>query len=721
MDKQKLLKICTLKATPKMIKMAAVDTPVKEKYYHWVRTVYKHGLYMRCHIQGHILMVAFFLTEHLRAGGRNPAYELFIDRGRRQFITYDRVLDKWCTSKLDRLDWPAYISSSKEKWISRADNHKIKKYLNAEYDDFTALHSYQLQIRQEELKKRHKKQTDPWDKDLEQIPDLPKDWQRWVSKVGIRQHYIYYQYNKKGAESGYCTYCEKDVPVKGPRHNKEGRCPRCRHKITFKSTGKAGRVITKHFYLYLPQRCRDGFVIRMFEGYHIYPKGEYQTPECICHEIRRTIFTNSGENNRAYYWGLYRQSEHRWIRTGLYHGRWYGDAEGKVYGKTLPDLARKELSRTGLAEAVKGSQLFFPEIYLTILNERPYLEKLAKAKLPRLVKECMSSYYTFEEELRDITASSLTKILGVNTQELKRMRQNNGGTKFLAWLRYERATGKIIPAHVIAWFCRERIEADRLRFIKGKMSMVQIYNYLRRQMSKYKASSKDILIKWSDYLSLARHLKMNTDDAIIFRVNKLYQRHDELVERCHSKELALEAGEILERYPNIDAICESLNEKYGFAGEEYAIVAPSCVEDMLAEGRNLHHCLDKIDRYWERIERRETYILFLRKTAEVDKPYYTLEVEPNGTVRQKRTMYDRQEADIEDATKFLALWQKEITKRLTAEDIKLGEESRRLRVQEFAELRKNQAIINIGDLRGQLLVDVLLADLMENETIAQAA
>ena len=119
------------------------------------------------------------------------------------------------------------------------------------------------------------------------------------------------------------------------------------------------------------------------------------------------------------------------------------------------------------------------------------------------------------------------------------------------------------------------------------------------------------------------------------------------------------------------------------------------------------------DRYWERIGRREAYILFLRRTAEVQKSYYTLELEPDGTVRQKRTMYDRQEADIEDASKVLKKGQKVIAVRLTDVDRKLAEDSRVLRDLEFAQLRDNRVVIRYGDLRGRLLVDVLTADLME--------
>ncbi len=145
----------------------------------------------------------------------------------------------------------------------------------------------------------------------------------------------------------------------------------------------------------------------------------------------------------------------------------------------------------------------------------------------------------------------------------------------------------------------------------------------------------------------------------------------------------------------------------------YSIVVPSGVRDIMREGDALSHCVGKSDRYWERIEQQEAYILFLRKTAEIDKPYYTLEVEPNGTIRQKRTYFDRQNDDLKDAEQFLKEWQKVVSERLTESDREKAEKSKVLRLQEFEQLRQDDIRIHTGDLAGQRLVDVLVSDLME--------
>ena len=176
------------------------------------------------------------------------------------------------------------------------------------------------------------------------------------------------------------------------------------------------------------------------------------------------------------------------------------------------------------------------------------------------------------------------------------------------------------------------------------------------------------------------------------------------------------------KYPHVNDICKEIQEKYAYADETYTIIAPSNVLDILTEGRMLHHCVGNNgagERYYDRIERRESFILFLRRTDEPKDPYYTLEVEPDGTVRQKRTLFDRQHEDIEQATEFLLKWQKVISTRLTGQDLKLAQRSRELRNEEFIQMQKDRVVIHTGHLAGQLLAEVLLADLMENKEVLQ--
>ena len=474
--------------------------------------------------------------------------------------------------------------------------------------------------------------------------------------------------------------------------------------------------------MYLPQRCADGFMLREFYGCRKYVKGRYQTPEIICHEIRRAIFTAQAEPLNAYYWGDYKHCEFRWIGTQNCCLNQNGDSAGRCYGKTLPSLAARELRHTGLPEMIRTGMPVDPEKYLAVLHGSPRLEQLVKAKLFGLAKDCIERHYLFGEVFRKQNAGSLAKRLGTDAQAMKRLRANQGGLFWLNWLRYEKSSGKPLPDQTIAWLCQEGISSDDLKFILDRMSIQQAVNYIRRQMREMHSSSRNVLTTWKDYLSMAARLKLDTNDAIVYRARRLRRRHDELVEQLQVQELSVEAGKILERFPLLEKTLEEIRALYAYEDETFSVVVPNRIEQIIREGQVLHHCVGSSDRYWERIERRESYILFLRRTAEPEKAWYTLEVEPDGTVRQKRTVYNRQDEDIGEVTSFLQQWQKEVGKRLTAQERELAAASRSLRAGELAQLQQDGVSVRIEGQDSQLLADVLRADLMENkEEMAQAA
>ena len=217
---------------------------------------------------------------------------------------------------------------------------------------------------------------------------------------------------------------------------------------------------------------------------------------------------------------------------------------------------------------------------------------------------------------------------------------------------------------------------------------------------------------------MANRLKMDTRMESVYKPKDLREAHDEAVKLSGGGEIAKRAGKIAEAFPDIERIYEEIREKYEYEGGKYCIVVPERIEDIIHEGRVLGHCLDRSDIYFERIQKRESYIVFLRKVEEPDKPYYTLEIEPGGAARQKRTYGDNQNKDFEEAKTFIRNWQQEVQKRLTKDDERMAEISRKLRVEEFRELRAEKKKIWHGKLAGRLLADVLEEDLMEVERIA---
>lgn len=306
--------------------------------------------------------------------------------------------------------------------------------------------------------------------------------------------------------------------------------------------------------------------------------------------------------------------------------------------------------------------------------------------------------------------------LRIDHAQLLRLRKAES-IKRLEWLQYEKETGKQIDDHLISWYIEQGLSPASISFIKGRMSALQIKNYLSRQSAENGEKIGNVLSIWMDYLRMADSLGWDTQDAIIYRARKLFERHDEASQCLRRKKLQERISEKKTAFPTIQQICSSIRKKYEYRSDKevYEILVPNGIEDILAEGECLKHCIDVNNLYLQRIADRETYILFLRKKENPMQPYFTLEVEPNGTVRQKSTYYNRQEKNMDEINQFLKRWQRVIQKRLSKQDKLWTEESQRKREEEYLQLRKEKKIIFAGNYNGRLLADILEENLLETE------
>jgi len=671
----------------------------------------KYRMYCRAAIEKGILKVNLFAVSDIEENVKFPRYRLFISRKERRFITYDEKLKKWRAALLESILWDAMINFY-NIYVNDRDTKVIQIYLKTMRPAIWALEEYQANIRKEQRIRHDKKLTDSWDQVMKTVPGLPKNWIAWVSKYGIMEHYIFYKYQKNGATNGYCTYCKKHVPIRSPKYNQKGHCNICGQPVTFRSVGKSGRFCTKWYRVYLVQRRKtSGFVIRIFQARTWYKKAGYADCETTCHEEQRRIFSANGKEISNFVYGLFKRREMRWI---LYWKPWYYTCcgiqyKGNVYPYTLSDLSRHELKETGLREYALRQKKIDPGKYLYLWQTYPVLEQIVKAGLFQLVDDILE--YRATDAIKR-KGRKPTEFLSVTKKEFRRLRDMNGGAKELKWLQFEKSSGRIIKDEEIYWMAKEELEPKDLQFVLDRMSICQVRHYLVKQSEKSGDDISHILQVWKDYLSMAGKLRLDVYDSIIYRTSDLQRRHSEAVIQMEEKKKEIRRRELEEKYVGFQEQLIALKEKYEFSAGEYQIVAPKSINDILYEGDTLHHCVNKTDNYFDRIASKESYILFLRKKENPEVPFYTLEAEPDGTIRQKRAEFDRQNKDIDEVTSFLRLWQKEIQKRLTKKDYMSAEKSRKLRQRKYQEVRDQHIVVHGGEFAGKLLADLLEKDLM---------
>ena len=98
-----------LPATEEMLAVAREDVPVKVGS-GW-NTSYRcrYSGFVRSAVEGGILKVTLYDPDAMRLGGTLPVYEIFMEKEKQQFLTYDRAHDKWRTAKIDYLEWQAKV------------------------------------------------------------------------------------------------------------------------------------------------------------------------------------------------------------------------------------------------------------------------------------------------------------------------------------------------------------------------------------------------------------------------------------------------------------------------------------------------------------------------------------------------------------------------------------------------------------------------------------
>lgn len=290
--------------------------------------------------------------------------------------------------------------------------------------------------------------------------------------------------------------------------------------------------------------------------------------------------------------------------------------------------------------------------------------------------------------------------------------EKKAGLYHVRWLQHEKQQNTQWPDELIQFFADNELNYTDFDFLEVKMGYREIRNYLEKQSAMTKDSISQTVRTWRDYMQMAKKLGKQMKVEQVYKPSNLAQKHTEMVELSKKGDMKKQAKSLEKEWPKVNEVLEGL-QKYQYSDGEYTIVIPQNVYDIVREGNLLPHCIHTVDYYWDRISRRETYIFFLRNASSPETPWYTLEVEPDGSVRQKRTTGDNQNADLEAAEPFIRKWQNELKKVLTEEDWELAARSKELRKQGYKQLREDNERIRRGKLAGQLLADVLEADYME--------
>lgn len=575
------------------------------------------------------------------------------------YITLEVECGKWRTGALLNLvcrdaGWAeCWWNYEQLEFLSYADAKKtentFRKWLkhNSECGGrpaFTLLDMYQNTIKAARLAKKHKKETDIIDAEMNKFGSLPDDYQTFVEETVFKdENYIFYATKMKRA---YCTSCKHNFVLENKhlrhktigvwnnqdevKHNRVVRCPYCNKYLYAKSEGMSRQSLVSVGWSVLVQPNGEEVLTRYFchiKDFRI----DFHNPKITTSEGYRAV--HSADKSTDYMWGNYKNTNMRWCYYRDRGPYWITPAETKqpktavLYNTNLQEMVADTCMKYSVPdiffEKVANDPRHFnsPWIidnYFNSYREYPFIEQLLKVGFYRMVQEFLEDSMAQDTDLNK-GCNSILGTLGINKYQYNMLRKvGNPSLRDLEILRYK-------PD--LKWE-----EFSTLRYVKdnGYVNMYKKYIDLMQyttlhKLCKYISTQK--ITHSRDYFDYAGWLeKMDYDMRNEFNLfpKDFINAHDEMSKQ-YIKFKDKQAIEETKRFNHLLAKLKKETEeaeamKLDIAG--LFIRLPNRLEELKAEGEALHHC---VGTYMEKVRKGETMIFFIRKKEEPDKPFYTLE------------------------------------------------------------------------------------------------
>lgn len=689
MRKKELLAMKPLYVTPQMKKVVKEDKEYDAGYdyigwqgrkQHIKQIQYEHYLFFAAAVDGDILKVSVFTRKRILEGKKEPQYDIYLSKKEKKWMVYEHGEDKWRTAKVDMLDYDTGKVCAlyrTKNYQSKSTRNLVNNFLetgNREVE--AAILDFQSDVRKTALEKKHKNEIKEIDEVMNEVPELPKDFEAWVEKYGFIKHkYMMYQ-KEKGKYKYYCTHCKKWVhQEEKPEHNKKTVCKECGTELEYKSWNKQ-KYLEDEEAIGILQRLTDdtGYILRKF---HCSLKrareiGWEKEPKLILTENVRVKLDKYFAETDLYEYGEYKYTGvHRWCHTCRrstwgYYTRHYGSAV--MYTRNMrKELKRERFVRMDLKKVFEGDRgkRVEPVYILRVLEKYPQIEYLQKTGLYMLGKEVMKAQE--ESGLFDTDAVNMIGFLKIDKQRIQRLKKVNGGCRVLKALQYEVKSGEKLTEQHLYYIKTENINIEELGMYRTHMSLCKTLNFLQRQQKKEKMDFRRILGYYKDYLDMAEERGMDLTDEIVCKNNRMMEYHNIYLEEKNREKNQKRDREVNRKFGQIAKNYEKNKEHFAWENKKYAVIVPKRASDITKEGRLQHHCVGASDTYMGRMARGESYILFLRRNGNMQQPYYTLEVDYTGKIKQAYAAYDRKPDWENEIEKLLEKYTKEIQKRTRKE------------------------------------------------------
>lgn len=493
--------------------------------------------------------------------------------------------------------------------------------------------AWQSAVRQKRLKDKYQKIKDSISYELAEIRPLPQAVHKWIDNtVMAYSRYMFYDANGKKQTTARCSVCSNEVTINKVRSGDKVTCPVCHKKCTAKPYRKylnSNGFCNRETIMYLQPFKGTRFCAREFVIEYDYSYGRIK-PVISIQELSRITCDFDGQEMRVqeqytydedYKGGDWRKDYYKSVNSSL---QLYPGTLNKIF-KRVKGFNKWHIDYGRIARLCNPVGC---ENLYNAVNQVASLNNIIDNGLINLARDVIT--YTYRCTEFDLAKGSLRKSFGITKDDLKILKQLNPKLyEFKLYKAYKQTGRKIDIEELKEFFAiRSMINCDvndMLRILEYS-SLRKFCQFFRRWESENCTSQdkdswwdprRHFFSDYKDYIENAALLEYDLTNLEVLYPKNFKQAHDLALDIVHDKNF--NEGEL----PQIARQYEKYSNLYSYEDKDFCIMPPVRHNDLKNEGKTLCHC---VATYAKKVATEKTIILFIRKTSEKEKPYFTLEL-----------------------------------------------------------------------------------------------
>lgn len=463
------------------------------------------------------------------------------------------------------------------------------------------------------------------DRILAKLPKDPPDTEAWVRENCVLGKYLIYDIKE---DIAVCTSCGEwidNIDMLKGAHGEETVCPHCMEDVTALSKGRGRIGRTEYFRLLLLNR-REKTVYGTLWEYTV--DFTMMGPPRLSRWLSAVYTANAKERHYYKHYPTWFCNEERWEERKTFRIPHPVHAANGPMSKFIYTWCRTD----NLEEVFKKSDMRYMWIdgYVQNLPPEEMIQYIRHGLMHRSVELLLKAGFTdlvwekiSQEPCGGVNwqGKTLQRILKLPPRHVKMMQRLNPTPvklrTFQSMTESERDAASLKTVRIITDYCTHR-NLDQLR------EKVEEYIPFRKwiQYMNEQAGERIYADTWIDYIRMCRSIGVDLRRKRNLLPEDLRTAHDMAVATWHEqKDEKMNEG--IREMARTDT----------FSLGELTILPADSQKKLSQESAALNHC---VKTYGRKIASGKCWIWFIRKTENPETPYYTMETDTDGNMRQCR-------------------------------------------------------------------------------------